>query len=287
MYQGLSDFLSLVKFSHTIFAMPFALLSYCCAIMLTPFAFEWTVFLQMLLCMVFARNVAMGFNRYIDRDVDALNPRTSQREIPSGKVSSKQALYFVIVNGVLFVITASTINFLTACLSPVALAVPVFYSYCKRFTSLSHFVLGLSLGIAPVGAWIAVTGSFALLPCILSLAVIFWCAGFDVIYALQDRDFDIKNGLHSIPAFFSVKTSLLLSSMMHVIAVASIVWFAVEISGGTLVWTGVILFASILASEHVIVTPKRQLNIPIAFGTFNALASVEMAIFAIAELLLG
>ncbi|MBQ0081107.1 MAG: putative 4-hydroxybenzoate polyprenyltransferase [Alistipes sp.] len=285
MRAKISDYFSLVKFSHTIFAMPFALLSYTCAIMLTDCAFDWVVLIKMILCMVFARNVAMGFNRYIDRDVDAKNPRTASREIPAGVISPKVALRLIVINGILFFLTASSINMLTACLSPVALGVLIFYSYCKRFTAFSHLVLGLSLGIAPVGAWIAVTGSFALVPCILSLVVIFWCAGFDVIYALQDRDFDIKNGLHSIPASFSVRTSLLISIVMHMISVASIVWFAVEISGGVLLWLGVVLFACILASEHIIVTPKRQLNIPIAFGTFNAMASVELALLAMADIL--
>ena len=203
----------LVKFAHTVFAMPFALMSFVYALWSIDFGaaenscpYWWAVLLlQVVLCMVFARNVAMGFNRWADRDIDAANPRTAAREIPAGAVSPRAALWFVGINAVLFVAAAASINTLTALLSPVALAVVMSYSYCKRFTSLAHLVLGLSLGIAPVGAYIAVTGHFALAPCVLALLVMTWCGGFDIIYALQDREFDRANGLHSIPARFPVE----------------------------------------------------------------------------------
>lgn len=202
--NSVTKYAHLVKFSHTIFAMPFAMLAFVYAVKTSGVAaggnspWWWaTLLVQVVLCMVFARNVAMGFNRWADRDIDAKNPRTADREIPAGKISARAALWFVIINALLFVGVASTINFLTALLSPVALGVVMFYSYCKRFTSLAHMVLGLSLGIAPVGAYIAVTGEFALEACILSLVVITWTSGFDIIYALQDRDFDREQGLHS------------------------------------------------------------------------------------------
>ena len=208
-------YFALVKFAHTIFAMPFALMAFAFALWSTDAEFSWWLLLQVVLCMVFARNVAMGFNRWADRDIDAENPRTAEREIPSGAISPRNALTFVVVNAILFVVTASTINLLTAILSPVALAVIMVYSYCKRFTWASHLVLGLSLAIAPAGAYIAVTGTLAFAPCLLSLLVLTWCGGFDIIYALQDAEFDRKRGLHSIPSTFSVATSLYISIALH------------------------------------------------------------------------
>ena len=211
----ISKYAHLVRFSHTIFAMPFALTSFVYALRDIGFGAEnsapvwWlSLLVKVVLCMVFARNVAMGFNRWADRRIDAENPRTADREIPAGRISARAALWFVIINAALFIAAAASINSLTAALSPVALIVIMSYSYCKRFTSLSHLVLGLSLAIAPVGAYIAVTGRFALAPCVLALLVLTWCGGFDIIYALQDRDFDRAHGLHSIPARFSVSTAL-------------------------------------------------------------------------------
>ncbi|MBQ3260263.1 MAG: 4-hydroxybenzoate octaprenyltransferase [Alistipes sp.] len=286
-----SDYLRLVKFSHTIFAMPFAMIGFTYALKCGNHTFaepwQWAVLLvQVVLCMVFARNTAMGFNRWADWRIDAENPRTADREIPAGVISPKKALAFVVVNAILFVVTASSINLQTAVLSPVALAVVMFYSYCKRFTSLAHFVLGLSLGIAPVGAYIAVTGEFALEPCILSLIVITWCGGFDIIYALQDAAFDREQGLHSIPSRFSARTSLIISALMHVISVAALIWFVAYLPGHWYMWIGVAVFTGLLVLEHLLVTPTKQKNIGIAFGTLNGLASTSLAIFVILDLLL-
>ena len=237
--------------------------------------------------MVFDRNVAMGFNRWADRDIDAQNPRTADREIPAGVVKPRAALIFVIINALLFIITASTINTLTALLSPVALFVVMAYSLCKRFTSMAHMVLGLALGIAPVGAYIAVTGAFSLQACILSLVVLTWTAGFDIIYALQDADFDRKAGLHSIPARFSPSTSLMISIALHCVAVASLIWFATYLPQSIWTWAGVVVFASILTLEHVLVTPTRTRHIGIAFGTLNGLASLTLAVLVILGMLLA
>lgn len=280
----------LVKFSHTIFAMPFAMLSFTYALWSNPTPSDSTswwikLLVQVVLCMVFARNVAMGFNRWADRDIDAKNPRTADREIPAGKISARAALWFVIINALLFVGVASTINLLTALLSPVALGVVMFYSYCKRFTSLAHMVLGLSLGIAPVGAYIAVTGEFALEACILSLVVITWTSGFDIIYALQDRDFDREQGLHSIPAKFSPAQALAISIALHAVSIASLVWFATYLPSSVWTWAGVAAFAAILCLEHILVTPTRTRHIGIAFGTLNGLASMTLAVLAIIGLL--
>ena len=285
----ISKYGRLVKFSHTIFAMPFALLSFTYAVKTMPEGLAlnmWVLLVQVVLCMVFARNVAMGFNRWADRDIDAKNPRTAQREIPAGEISPRAAITFVAINAVAFVLTTLTINSLTAWLSPVALAVVMFYSYCKRFTSLAHLVLGLALAIAPVGAYIAVRGEFALAPCILALVVMTWCGGFDIIYALQDCAFDREQGLHSIPARFSARTSLMISIALHVVSVAALVWFMMLVRANVLMWCGAAIFASILALEHILVTPTRPRNIGIAFGTLNGLASMLLAVFAIVGLLL-
>ena len=276
----------LVKFAHTIFAMPFALMAFVYALWSTKAEFEWILLAQVVLCMIFARNVAMGFNRWADRHIDKDNPRTADREIPVGAISPRNAMIFIVVNALLFIATACTINTLTAILSPVALAVIMFYSYCKRFTSLAHLVLGLSLGIAPAGAYIAVTGDLTWQVCLLSLLVLTWCGGFDIIYALQDAEFDRKRGLHSIPSKFSVATSLYISIALHCISVAALVLFALHLPQSWLLWCGVGVFTAILVAEHILVTPKKQRSIGIAFGTLNGLASLTLAGFVIANILI-
>lgn len=290
--NSITKYARLVKFSHTIFAMPFAMLAFVYAVVLhsdnlsQSNPYWWAALLvQVILCMVFARNVAMGFNRWADRDIDARNPRTAMREIPAGEVSPRAALWFVGVNALLFIIVASTINRLTALLSPVALFVVMAYSLCKRFTSMAHLVLGLALGIAPVGAYIAVTGTISFEICMLSLVVLTWTGGFDIIYALQDRDFDRKEGLHSIPAHFSPTTSLVISAALHLVSVATLVWFVAGLPSSVWTWLGVGVFAAILTLEHILVTPTRTRHIGIAFGTLNGLASLSLATLAIIGLL--
>ena len=283
----IGDYLRLVKFSHTIFAMPFALLSFTYAWMTAEHnSVLWVVLLQVVACMVFARNVAMGFNRWADRKIDAENPRTANREIPAGVISSRGAVIFIIINALLFIATTITINHLCAWLSPVALFVVMFYSYCKRFTALAHIVLGISLGIAPVGAYIAVTGTVVAECWLLAAVVTTWCAGFDIIYALQDAEFDRKRGLHSIPSHFSATTSLVISALLHLASVALLVWFALSQPHTWLLYVGCALFAAILALEHYLVTPTKQRNIGIAFGTLNAMASMSLAVCLIANLLI-
>lgn len=284
------DYLNLVKFSHTIFAMPFALLSFTFAVKGLPEGQQslWWVllFVQVLLCMVFARNVAMGFNRWADRFIDADNPRTAEREIPAGKVTPKQAVWFVVINAAWFIFVAATINPLCGWLSPVALAVVMFYSYCKRFTSLAHLVLGLSLGIAPVGATIAVLGEITPESIVLALGVMCWSAGFDIIYALQDAEFDRQRGLRSVPSRFSARTSLIISALLHIVSISFIVLYTTYQPQSWLAWLGCALFVIIVASEHILVTPTKQRNIGIAFGTFNALASVAYGVALILNLLI-
>ncbi len=285
----MKKYFSLVLFAHTIFAMPFALMAFvfaCKSEYYNPSLNVWILLLQVVGCMVFARNVAMGFNRWADRKIDAENPRTAGRDIPAGRISPREALTFVAVNALLFVGVAATINPLTAWLSPVALLVVMGYSYCKRFTSLAHLVLGLSLGIAPAGAYIAVTGRLDWPVCLLSLLVMTWCGGFDIIYALQDAAFDRERGLHSIPARFSARTALIISAALHFVSVVALVAFASYCPQGWLLWIGCALFVVLLLLQHILVTPTRQKNIGIAFGTLNGLASLTLAFFVILQLLI-
>lgn len=287
LFVKIGNFMGLVKFWHTIFAMPFALMAFVFAVETTNSNFDWWLLVKVVCCMVTARNVAMGFNRWADRKIDSQNPRTAMREIPQGKISPRAALIFVIVNAILFVIISATINSLTAILSPVALAVVMFYSYCKRFTSAAHLVLGLALGIAPSAAYIAVTGTLTLAPCLLSLLVITWCGGFDIIYALQDVDFDKKSGLHSIPVRFGVARAVYISIALHAVSILSLLLFALQCPQGWLLWTGVALFTLCIIFEHILVTPTKQRNIGIAFGTLNGIASTTLALFVIAQIVLG
>ena len=279
--------MGLVKFSHTIFAMPFALMAFVFALKTTDAQFSWILLLQVVGCMVFARNVAMGFNRWADHKIDGENPRTATREIPAGKISPKSAMTFVVINALLFIAVSSSINLLTAVLSPVALIVVMFYSYCKRFTSLAHLVLGLSLGIAPAAAYIAVTGTLTFVPCLISLLVLTWCGGFDIIYALQDLEFDRQRGLHSIPVRFGVRGALYISIALHAISIAALILFALNCPQGWLIWIGVALFSLCIIIEHILVTPTKQRSIAIAFGTLNGLASLTLATFTILQLIVG
>ena len=287
LFVKIGNFMGLVKFWHTIFAMPFALMAFVFAVATTESDFDWWLLVKVVCCMVTARNVAMGFNRWADRKIDSQNPRTAMREIPQGKISPRAALIFVIVNAILFVVISATINSLTAILSPVALAVVMFYSYCKRFTSAAHLVLGLALGIAPSAAYIAVTGTLTLAPCLLSLLVTTWCGGFDIIYALQDVDFDKKSGLHSIPVRFGVARAVYISIALHAVSILSLLLFALQCPQGWLLWIGVALFTLCIIFEHILVTPTKQRNIGIAFGTLNGIASTTLALFVIAQIVLG
>lgn len=286
MFKRINSYLSLVKFAHTVFALPFAMMSYTYAIRIAGGTFTWGTLLEVLVCMVSARNVAMGFNRWADRKIDALNPRTASREIPAGVVSPSAALWFVAINAIIFILLASAINSLCAMLSVPTLIVLMGYSYCKRFTSAAHLVLGLSLGIAPAGAFIAATGTLSWPPCLLSALVLTWCAGFDIIYALQDRDYDIEHGLHSIPSRFSVRTSLYISCFLHSLSILFLILFCLELPQGAVLWTAEALFTGLVLFEHLLVTPSRQRSIPIAFGTLNGLASLTLATLAIVQMFL-
>jgi 4-hydroxybenzoate polyprenyltransferase len=280
------DYFALVKFSHTVFAMPFALIGFSLAVSRPESEFSIKVLILVILCMIFARNTAMGFNRLADKDFDALNPRTRIREIPSGKISVRSAAIFVIINGVLFIITTGFINRLTLILSPVALMVIIAYSFTKRFTSLCHFVLGLGLSLAPVGAYISVTGKFSVLPVIYSFIVLSWVSGFDIIYALQDDEFDTSNKLHSLPSATGRKKALAVSIVVHLITFGFVLAAGLYGNSGILFWTGATIFTILLIYQHSIVRHDDLSKVTVAFGTTNGIASIIFAIFVILDLIM-
>jgi len=283
----IKKYLSLVKFSHTIFALPFALIGFFLATQYANYTLNWLVFVYVIFCMVFARNAAMAFNRYVDRKIDKLNPRTEQREIPAGKLSSKSAIYFVIINSVLFVATTWFINSLVFFLSPIALLVVLGYSYTKRFTFLCHFVLGLGLALAPIGAYLSVTGKFDILPLIFSFIVLLWTSGFDIIYALQDDEFDKEQLLNSIPAFTGKKNALILSSVLHFIAAILIVTAGLYADFALWYWFGAVIFIALLFYQHTIVKTDDLSKVNLAFFTTNGIASVVFASFTILSLFIS
>ena len=214
----IADYFSLVKINHTIFSLPFAFIGFFLALNTDHQEINFRILLLVLLSVLFARNAAMGFNRYADREIDKKNPRTAMREIPSAIISPKSALLFVIINCILFMFTSYLLNILCFLLSPIALLVVLGYSLTKRFTNLSHLFLGIGLALAPIGAYLAVTARFDILPLIYSFIVIFWVAGFDILYSLQDMEFDRMEKLKSLPARLGRNNALILSSLFHLIA---------------------------------------------------------------------
>jgi 4-hydroxybenzoate polyprenyltransferase len=280
-----------VKFSHTIFALPFALIGFALGVQymkINQLTFEniGLKFCLVLLCMVTARSTAMAFNRYLDRHFDKLNPRTAIREIPAGIIKAEKALLFIVVNAGLFVVATYFINPICFYLSPVALFVILFYSYTKRFTYLCHLVLGIGLSLAPIGAYLAVTGSFALLPLLFSFAVVFWVSGFDIIYALQDIDFDQSQSLYSIPSYWGLHKALRMARILHVFSAAFVIAayfvgaFHFIYLGGLLVFIGMLIY------QNSIVKPNDLSKVNIAFMTANGIASIVFSTFVISAILM-
>jgi len=274
--MSIKNYLSLVKFSHTIFALPFACIGFTLALQ-QEFTFSLKLFLLVLLCMATARNAAMAFNRYIDRKFDALNPRTAIREIPAGIINPKNALFFIIINCLIFVTATYFINTICFFLSPIALFVVLFYSYTKRFTPLCHLVLGCGLALAPIGAYLAVTGVFAWLPLLFSFTVFTWVSGFDIIYALQDEAFDRANHLNSIPVLLGTKGAMIFSRILHLFSI-SFVFLAGYIGDfNFLFWIGATLFTALIIYQHTLVKANDLSRINLAFMTTNGIASVVFA----------
>lgn len=280
----MKKYFSLVLFAHSIFALPFAFIGFFLAVHTTNYHFDWLLLLLMLICMVTARSAAMAFNRYLDRDIDALNPRTAMRDIPARRISAKNALLFTIINCLIFVAATYFINPICFYLSPVALFVVLFYSYTKRITPLCHLVLGLGLGLAPLGAYLVVTGSFHIVPVLYALSVLFWVSGFDIIYALQDEEFDKAHHLHSIPAYFGKKGALRISELLHGLSACCVIipMFYMHLSWFYIL--GIIFYCSLLIYQHVIVSPTDLRRVNRAFMTTNGIASVIFAVFFLLDI---
>ena len=272
------NYLSLIKFSHTIFALPFAMVGFSLGTLAHGERLSWALLALVLVCMVSARSAAMAFNRYLDRDIDQKNPRTQIREIPAGIISPKSALTFVILSCFVFILATYFINSLCFMLSPVALLVVLGYSYTKRFTAFCHLVLGLGLGLAPVGAYLAVTGAFDVLPIYYGLAVLCWVSGFDVIYALQDEDFDKGQALHSIPVALGKTGALRLSIALHIGCAIFMTLAAMQLGRfdgifHTIHFVGLSIFLFLLSYQHTLVKPNDLSKVNMAFFTTNGIAS--------------
>ena len=288
------NYLSLVKFSHTIFAMPFALIGFVLGIAALKSnnihlqTNEVVIrFFLVLVCMITARSAAMGFNRYLDRHFDQLNPRTAIREIPAGIIKAENALGFVMVNALIFIVATYFINSICFYLAPMALFVILFYSYTKRFTYLCHLVLGVGLSLAPIGAYLAVTGGFDILPLLFSFAIIFWVSGFDIIYALQDAEFDAAQSLYSMPSHWGGDKALKIARVFHFFS-SVFLWAAYFL--GDFHWLfsiGLLVFNILLVYQQSIVKPNDLSKVNLAFMTANGIASIVFSIFVIASIILN
>jgi 4-hydroxybenzoate polyprenyltransferase len=281
---SLKNWNSLVKLSHTLFSLPFALIGYALGYVSHPENSSLRNLLLMLLSVFFARNAAMAFNRITDRGIDAKNDRTKLREIPARKISTEKAMVFVLINILLFILSAYLINPLAFYLSPLAILIILGYSFTKRFTWLCHYVLGLALAIAPIGAYIVLSGTFGVPPLLLSVAVFFWVGGFDILYSLQDEEFDRQEKLHSIPQQFGRKTALIISATSHLFTLASLAVFGIIMVSTWIYWIGFSLFSALLTREHLIVKPGDISRVNQAFATLNATASIIFAVFSLLDL---
>lgn len=282
-FRNLRLFLEAIKFEHTVFAMPFALMGMLYAAQGLP---SWSVFGWILVAMVGARTAAMAFNRIADRDVDALNPRTRSRALPAGLLSLNQMTLYMLLAIALFIAAAWQLNPLCGWLSPVALAIILGYSYTKRFTALSHLWLGFSLGIAPTAAWIAVRGTLDWQPLFLTLAVTCWVAGFDILYSLQDYEFDTQNRLRSMPQTLGKARAIVVSRGLHALCVISLFAAGIALQTGWLYFVGVALTAVALIYEQSLVSADDLSRLNVAFFTMNGFVSLGLASFAFLDWLL-
>jgi 4-hydroxybenzoate polyprenyltransferase len=282
--------LEMIKFSHTLFALPFALMGAALAVskpgVVVSGIKPWV---GILICMVGARSAAMAFNRIVDRRIDAKNPRTATRHIPSGVLSTQSVAIFTVVSCSIFL--AGTAMFLPENPWPLRLSSPVLlwllgYSLAKRFTSLAHVWLGVALGMAPAAAWVAFRGELSLTPVLLGLAVTFWVSGFDILYACQDYDFDTKAGLHSIPARFGIGRSLKIAALLHLVMVCMLVGVGISMPLGWIYFGGVLVVASLLVYEHSLVKPEDLSKVNVAFFQMNILISIGLLCVTLADLLI-
>ena len=282
----MKHYLSLIKFSHTIFSLPFALIGFFLASANTTI--NWSIFIYVILCMIFARSAAMTFNRYLDREIDKANKRTSfSREIPNGTISAKNALIFAVINCLFFICTTYFINSICFKLSPIALLVILGYSYTKKFTALCHLILGLGLSLSPIGAYLAVNGNFHILPMLFSSSVLFWVAGFDIIYSLQDQEFDKAQKLHSIPVLLGIKKAMKISQFLHIIVVVILFFIGIKYNFKEFYWIGFSVFSLLLFYQHTLVSENDLSKVNLAFFTTNGFASVIFGFFVIYDLLIN
>ena len=274
--------LEMIKWEHSVFALPFALTG---AMLASGGLPPWRVLFWIVVCMIAARSAAMAFNRWADAEIDRVNPRTATRAIPAGLLSRQFTIGFTIVSAAIFLLAASRLNRLTLELAPLALAVIFFYSYAKRFTHWSHLVLGLALGIAPSAAWIAVRGSLDPRIVVLTGAVLFWVGGFDVLYACQDYEHDLQAGLHSIPQAFGLQAAFWIARAMHVTMLALLVTLIVLFHLSWVSLVGVVAVAAMLIYEHHLVSPKDLRRLNAAFFTMNGIISFVFFLAVAADLL--
>jgi 4-hydroxybenzoate polyprenyltransferase len=282
LFTNIKTTLEMIKWEHSIFALPFALSAAMLAAGGLPTVSQVT---WIIVCMVSARSAAMAFNRLADAQIDAANPRTATRAIPAGVLSSKFVASFVLFSCVIFVLAASQLNRLTFLLSPIALAVVLLYSYTKRFTRWSHLVLGFALGIAPAAAWIGVRGSLDSRILILTAAVTFWVGGFDVLYACQDIEFDRANRLNSVPQSFGVPRALVLARLLHITMLVLLVALVLSFGLGKIAMAGLVVVALLLAYEHSLVTHDDLSKLNAAFFTMNGVIAVVFFLFVAADIL--
>ena len=282
--QKITIFMEMIKFSHTIFALPFALSGALLAVRGLPSGRQ---LLFIILAMVGARTAAMAMNRLIDADIDAKNPRTATRAIPAGLLSKGAVFGAIVLSVALLLWSAAMLNPLCLKLSPIALGFLVLYSYCKRFTALAHIVLGLCLAAAPIGAWVALTGKIELPAIVLGLIVLFWVSAFDMLYALQDLEYDRSVGLHSIPVALGVNGSLWLSRLFHLITVGLLVWLIVLLGLGPWFWAGSAVMAAMLLYEHWLLRGGDLTKLDAAFFTMNGYISLTFLAATAADVFLG
>jgi 4-hydroxybenzoate polyprenyltransferase len=283
MFKKIKIILEMIKFEHTVFALPFAFTGALLAARSIP---SWKTVLWITVAMVGARSAAMGFNRWADRKFDAENPRTKERALPKGLVTSRQVVVFTIVSSAVLVFAASMLNPLAFALSPLALGIVFFYSYTKRFTFFAHAFLGLGISGAPLGAWIAVTGRLDAPALVLGAAVLFWLLGFDVLYALQDMDYDRKAGLHSIPQRFGIGRSLWIARLSHAVTMAALFWLSSLLSLGWYYLAGVLLSLALIVYEHSLVKKDDLSKLNFAFFNMNGYISVTIFLFTLLDVLL-
>lgn len=283
MLHSLGTTLEMIKWEHSVFALPFALTGAMLAAGGLPSARQlgWIV-----VAMISARSAAMAFNRLADVAIDAANPRTRTRALPAGSLTPRFVSLFVAVSSVIFIFAAFQLNRLAFALSPVALAIILFYSYTKRFTRWSHLVLGFALGIAPAAAWIGVRGSLDPRILLLTVAVTFWVAGFDVLYSCQDCEFDSQAGLHSVPRYFGIASALRLARVFHLLMLLLLVLLARSFECGPLAYVGIALVAALLIYEHSLVSARDLSKLNAAFFTMNGVISVVFFVFVAADVLL-